>query len=161
MLVTDDPELRDRAIAWGHHARFTPMIATEALRPFAGIALGGVKGRMHQLSAAVGRVQLRHYDRRCETLRAAMDYFWSLLEDVPGLRPHRVEEPGSDMAGWYSPTGLYRPEELGGLSVTTFAKAVRAEGGICSPGVNRPLHLHALFNDADVYGHGKPTRIAR
>ena len=29
-----------------------------------------------------------------------------------------------------------------------------------SPGANLPLHLHPLFNDADVYGHGKPTRIA-
>ena len=27
-------------------------------------------------------------------------------------------------------------------------------------GVNFPLHLHPLFNDVDVYGDGKPTRIA-
>lgn len=64
------------------------------------------------------------------------------------------------MAGWYSPRGLYRPEELGGLFVTRFAEAVRAEGSICTPGVNRPLHLHPLFNTCDVYGHGVPTRIA-
>ena len=64
------------------------------------------------------------------------------------------------MAGWYSATGHYQPDELSGLSVTRFAQAVRAEGSDCVPGVNRPLHLHPLFNTADIYGHGKPTRIA-
>jgi hypothetical protein len=49
---------------------------------------------------------------------------------------------------------------LEGLSVTRFAEAVRAEGSICQPGVNLPLHLHPLFNKCDVYGHGRPTRIA-
>jgi dTDP-4-amino-4,6-dideoxygalactose transaminase len=64
------------------------------------------------------------------------------------------------MGGWYSARGLYRPEELGGLSVTAFARAVRAEGAPCGAGVNAALHLHPTFNTADVYGHGKPTRIA-
>ena len=64
------------------------------------------------------------------------------------------------MGGWYAPHGLYVPEELGGLSVTRFAEAVRAEGGVCAGGMNRPLHLHPVFNTADIYGDGKPTRIA-
>ena len=29
-----------------------------------------------------------------------------------------------------------------------------------SAGGNAPLHLHPLLNTTDVYGHGKPTRIA-
>ena len=61
------------------------------------------------------------------------------------------------MAGWYEPHGHYVPEELGGLSLTRFAQAVRAEGSICNPGCNLPLHTHPLFNTADVYGHGKPS----
>ena len=35
-----------------------------------------------------------------------------------------------------------------------------AEGASCSPGCNKALHEHPLFNTVDVYGHGKPTRIA-
>lgn len=94
-------------------------------------------------------------------IQQAMHYFWDLLEGVPGLRPHRpAKDSGSTMGGWYSPHGLYRPEELGGLSVTRYAQAVRAEGAPCGPGMNAPLHLHPLFNTADVYGHGKPTRLA-
>jgi len=117
---------------------------------------------MHQLSSAVGLVQLKYYDARCAEIRKAMNYFWDLLDGVAGLRPHRVA-PGTDanMAGWYAPHGHYRPEELGGLSVTRFSQAVRAEGvADCAPGCNRPLHSHPLFSRADVYGHGRPTRTA-
>jgi dTDP-4-amino-4,6-dideoxygalactose transaminase len=124
--------------------------------------MGGYKHRMHQLSSAVGRTQLKAYDERCAEIRRAMNYFWDLLEGVPGLQAHRTPA-GSDsnMGGWYAAHGIYKPEELEGLSVTRFAEAVRAEGSVCSPGANRPLHLHPLLNTCDVYGHGRPTRIAQ
>jgi dTDP-4-amino-4,6-dideoxygalactose transaminase len=64
------------------------------------------------------------------------------------------------MGGWYAPKGLYYPEELDGLPAERFAEAVRAEGGRCSAGCNDPLHEHPMVHDADVYGHGEPTRIA-
>ena len=162
MLVTDDVEIYERALALGHYEMFKPTIQTEELKPFAGLPLGGYKYRMHQLSSAVGRVQLKYYDERCKEIRKAMNYFWDILEGVPGLRAHRVtEDAENNMAGWYAARGLYRAEELGGLSVTRFAEAVRAEGvPECTPGCNAALHTHALFNTCDVYGHGKPTRLA-
>jgi hypothetical protein len=65
------------------------------------------------------------------------------------------------MGGWYYPRGLYRPEELGGLPIGRFCEAVRAEGaGQCWPGANRPLHLHPVFHEADLFRQGKPTMIA-
>ena len=102
---------------------------------------------MHQLSSAMGRVQLKHYDARCAVIRQAMNFFWDQLDGVPGLRAHRVDEAvsGSNMAGWYAAHGNYVPEELGGLSVTRFAQAVSAEGGACRPGANLPLHEHKLL----------------
>ncbi len=148
MLVTDDIEIYERAIAYGHYERFTAAnITTPDLQCYVGLPLGGVKHRMHQLSSAMGRVQLRAYDERCKEIRCAMNYFWDRLEGTPGLRAHRVDEAatGSTMAGWYAAHGLYRPEELGGLSITRFAAAVRAEGAVCSPGANLPLHQHRLF----------------
>ena len=33
-----------------------------------------------------------------------------------------------------------------------------AEGGCITPGCNLPLHLHPLLTEADIYGHGNPTR---
>jgi len=114
------------------------------------------------MSSAIGRVQLKHYDERMVAIQAAMNYFWDRLEGTPGIAAHRPPKgSGSTMGGWYAARGLYRPEELGGLSVTRFCEALRAEGvAEAAPGANRPLHLHPLFNDVDVYGHGKPTRIA-
>ncbi len=162
MLVTNDREIYERAVAFGHYRRVDEQIQTDYLQPYRGLPLGGYKYRMHQLSSAVGRVQLRYYDQRSAEIRQAMNYFWDLLEGIPGLRAHRPpKESGSTMGGWYAPRGHYKPEELGGLSVSHFARAVRAEGSICTPGANKPLHLHPFFNTCDVYGHGRPTRIAQ
>ncbi|MBO9609546.1 MAG: DegT/DnrJ/EryC1/StrS family aminotransferase [Paenibacillaceae bacterium] len=162
MLATNDREIYERALAFGHYERYNGVIHTESLQPYAGLPLGGYKHRMHQMSAAMGRVQLRHYDERNAEIGRAMNYFWDLLEGVPGLAAHRPRpDSGSAMGGWYAAHGHYKPEELGGLSVTRFTEAVRAEGvADCQPGCNMPLHKHPLFQEADVYGHGKPTRIA-
>ncbi len=163
MLTTNDREIYERACGWGHYERFLmPQdLETPYLKEKTGLPLGGHKYRMHQMSAAVGRVQLKHYDARCEEIRKAMNYFWDLLEGVPGLRAHRPPaDSNSNMGGWYAAHGHYRPEELGGLSVTRFTQAVTAEGFRSRPGVNMPLHLHPLFNSIDVYEEGKPTRIA-
>ncbi|MFZ4778310.1 MAG: DegT/DnrJ/EryC1/StrS family aminotransferase [Terrimicrobiaceae bacterium] len=162
MLTTNDQEIYDRALAFGHYERYTSDIQTVSLKAFAGLPVGGFKNRMHQLSSAVGRVQLRHYDRRCAEIRKAINYFWDLLEGTPGLVAHRVDEStGSNMAGWYGCHGIYRAAELGGLSITRFCQAVAAEGVIgIGPGCNKALHTHPVFNDADIYGAGRPTRIA-
>jgi perosamine synthetase len=163
IIATNDREIYERSIAFGHYERFREdEIQTEDLKPFAGLPMGGYKYRMHQMSSAVGLVQIKYYDQRCEEIRKAMNYFWDLLEGVPGLKAHRTpKDSDSNMSGWYAPHGIYVSEELEGLSVTRFTEAVRAEGvGACSPGCNAALHTHALFNTCDIYGHGKPTRIA-
>jgi perosamine synthetase len=160
ILITDDLAIYERAVAFGHYER-TGTLTLPELKRFAGLPLGGHKYRMHQLSSAVGRVQLRHYRSRMEEIQRAMNTFWDLLEGVPGLRAHRpAEGTGSTMGGWYAAHGLYVPEELGGLSVQRFCEAVRAEGVSTSPGANFLLHLHPLLNEADVYGHGQSTRVA-
>lgn len=162
MLVTNDREIYEKAIAIGHYERFGKEIASESLQPYLGLPMGGYKYRMHQISSAVGRVQLRHYDARHAEISRSMNYFWDLLEDASGLKAHRTEKgSGSYNGGWYAARGHYQTEELGGLSVTRFCEAVRAEGvEECYPGCNLPLHQHPLFKEADVYSHGKPTRIA-
>ena len=49
------------------------------------------------------------------------------------------------------------------MSVTRFCEAVRAEGAtMVFPGVNLALHLHPIFNEADIYGDGTASeRIVR
>ena len=162
IMTTNDREIYDRALAFGHYDMYSEEnLETEYLKPWAGLPLGGYKFRVNQLSSAMGRVTLKYYDGYVAEIQQAMNYFWDLLEGVPGIAPHRpAKDSGSTMGGWYAARGLYRSEEVGGLSISRFAQAVSAEGARCGPGTNNPLHLHPLFHEADVYGHGKPTVIA-
>jgi perosamine synthetase len=160
MMTTNDRDIHEYATAWGHYGRFNDSIQNADLRPFMGLPIGGCKGRMHQVSSAVGRVQLSEYDAKNTEILQAMHYFWDLLEGVPGIKAHRPPRNSDrDMGGWYAAHGLYCREELGGLSITRFCQAVSAEGVSTSPGCNRPLHLHPLLNTCDIYGEGAPTAI--
>ncbi len=160
MMLTNDQRVFERALVFGHYARHNE-IQLEDIKAGMGVPWGGYKYRMMQFSSAIGRVQLKLYPQRMAEIEKAMNYFWNLLEGVPGIKAHRpAKDSGTTMGGWYAPHGLYRPEELEGLSVSRFSEAVTAEGTECFPGCNKALHLHPIFNDIDVYHRGKPTRIA-
>ncbi len=160
IFFTDDREVYERAVLFGHYIRHD-QITLEELKPFTGLPCGGFKHRMHQLSSAFGLVQLELYPEQMAQIDKAMNYFCDLLEDSAGIRPMRpAKGTNTTKGGWYYPHFKYLGEELGGLSLSRFGKAVQAEGSICNPGCNKPLHLHPLFTTMDVYGDGRPTRIA-
>ena len=163
ILVTDDREIYERAMAFGHYERNNERYIreTDDLKAYYHIALGGAKGRANQLCSALARVQLKYYDQRCAEIRRAMNCFWDKLEGLPGIYPIRVDEStGSNMAGWYCAQGGYRAEELHGLSVARFCEAVRAEGYTgCWSGGNFCLHTHPFFKTFDLRNEGRPSRI--
>jgi perosamine synthetase len=160
ILFTDDRKVYERALLFGHYIRHDE-ITLEELKPFAGLPCGGFKHRIHQLSSAFGLVQLGLYPKAMAEIDKAMNYFCDLLDDTAGIRPIRpAKDTGTTKGGWYLPLFKYVTEELEGLSLSRFSEAVRAEGSTCNPGCNKPLHLHPLFTTMDVYGHGRPTRIA-
>lgn len=165
MLVTDDNTTYQRCVAYGFYDRTGEAggdVTLEELQPFRGGPIGGYKHRLNQTCAAMGRVQLKYYDERIAEIQRAMNRFWDLLEGAPGLRAHRPPAgSGSTMGGWYAARGLYRAEELGGLSCAAFCKAVREEGFAgCWPGANHPLHLHEIYRSADIFRMGQPTMIS-
>lgn len=162
MLVTNDRRIYERAILFAHYARHSEALTIPELAAGAGIPWGGYKYRINQLASAIGREQLKEFPARMREIDEAMNYFWDLLEGVPGIHAHRPQKgSGSTKGGWYFPLGLYRGAELGGLSVTRFTEAVRAEGFTdCIPGCNTALHLHPLFTTIDIYGAGRPTQLA-
>jgi len=164
ILVTNDRKYFERAVMFGHYLRQGEpgTITDPELVAIKGLPLGGYKNRLNQIVAAMGRVQIRYQKQRITEIDKAMSYFCDKLEGLPGIRTHRVKNNTGDFkGGWYCPVVHYVPEELGGLSATRFCEAVRAEGvQDVFPGTNKPLHLHPVFNTVDIYGHGKPTRIA-
>ncbi|MCI4066808.1 aminotransferase class I/II-fold pyridoxal phosphate-dependent enzyme [Micromonospora sp. R77] len=163
IVVTDNRAMYDRVMAWGQNFRFhEDYVKDPELLRFKGLPLGGVTSRMHPVSAALARQQLRHLDERMAEVDAAMTYFWDRLAGVPGIIAHRP--PAGDdrtMGAWYQPHGIYDPTALSGLSAHGFMRAVRAEGypSFTRNIIREPLHLHPLLNEADVYGTGRPTRI--
>ena len=168
VMVTNNDEIYQKAISFGFYERtdnksnYFKSDDTSENKPiyqYPGIPLGGYKFRINQTCSAMGRVQLKYYNERCAEIRKAMNYFWELLKDTPGLRPHRVnEKEGSNMGGWYCPVGHYKSEELGGLDIAKFVNAVKNEGVACNQApYPTPLHLHPAISKADIYGHGMPT----
>lgn len=161
VLCTDDRGIIERAAGFGNYARHEELLAEPELKANAGVPWGGVKGRMNQMCAALGRVQLKHFPERLVTIERAMTRFWDCLAGVPGIRPHRTRpQTNSTMGAWYHPVGLYDPEQLNGLPSHEFMAAVNAEGVKLRGTCNFPLHLHPVFNELDVYGDGRPTRNA-
>lgn len=161
MMTTNDETIWRKATAFGHYERSAEVLKGTEWEKFGGIPMGGVKNRMHQCSSAMGRVQLEHYKSRMEEIQKAMNYFWDRLEDVPGIRAHRpAKDSGSTMGGWYAAHGIYHGQEINSLPIEKFVEAVSAEGAGTSAGANLLMHLHPTFNELDIYGHGKPTRLA-
>ncbi len=170
MLVTNDKTILERCIAYGFYERTgvssryndsDVQVSDPDLLAYAGVPLGGAKHRLNQTCAAMGRVQLKYYDQRAAEIQRGMNRFWDLLEGVPGIRAHRpAKDSGSTMGGWYTARGLYRAEELGGLSCAKFCDAVSAEGVNCVPGANACLHLHPMFHTADIFRMGQATMVA-
>ncbi len=160
MMLTNDKSIYERALLFGHYGRHSE-IENEELKKGIGLPWGGYKYRMHQMSSAIGIEQIKKYPAEIAEIDKAMNYFWDLLEGVPGIKAHRpAKDSGSTMGGWYAAHGLYKSEELGGLSVKRFSEAVAAEGVSCAAGCNRALHKHPLFSAIDVYGYGKATQNA-
>jgi perosamine synthetase len=171
MLFTNDRVIFERAISYGFYERtgsgsefFSPdnQLTDPSLQKFAGIPAGACKHRMHQMSSAMGRVQLKYYNTRIAEINEAMEYFWDCLSDVPKLAGHRVSRAdGSYMGGWYYAQGLFDSEGFPEKTLAKVCQALRAEGvSVCSPCKNGPLHLHAVFNDLDIFGLGTPTMMS-
>lgn len=164
IVVTDNRECYERALAYGHYERNSPkyIVETEYLKGYTGIALGGVKGRVNQLCSALARVQLKYFDARCAVIRQAMNYYLDQVDKIDGLHAIRVDEStGSNMAGFYGVCIRYDPSKFGGLSATKFAEAIRAEtNNYYYAGGNFCLHTHNFFKTFDFMGVGKPSRIA-
>jgi dTDP-4-amino-4,6-dideoxygalactose transaminase len=160
ILLTNNQEIYERAILFGHYARHENLQLEEHIQ-HAGLPCGGHKYRPHQCSSAFGLVQLDYYKEQFAEIDEALNYFSDLVDELPGIRSHRPpKDSGSTKGGWYFPLAHYRPEQLGGLSNKRFAEAVIAEGANCQSGCNKPLHIHSVFNDMDIYDQGRPTRVA-
>jgi len=160
MLSTDDLAIFERAIMLGHYERHDD-VTDPALKRFAGPAWGGHKYRMHQMTSALGRVQLAHYDEYRLPGFEACQRLFSQLDDLPGVKHNwPLNDPDRSVATSYAQRLILQDEIIDRVPNTVIAQAICAEGVSCGAGGFFCHHLHPFWNECDVYGDGKPTRIA-
>ncbi len=157
MFVTNDRELYRRVVRWGQYERIKRNFSAEEIALTNNLPFGGVKNRLNQCSAAIGIEQLKKYDSECAEIEKAMLYYHKGIEDVKGIRMIYPKWDKSNKAGWYYSRSLYSPEAFGGVKVETFVTALNKEVGRgFDVGCNFPLHTSSIFDDADIFGNGKP-----
>ncbi len=171
MLFTDNREIFEHAISYGFYERTGAsseffkadnQLSIPELKKFSGIPLGGFKHRMHQMSSAVGRVQLRSYDSRIKEIDAAMNYFWDGLSSIDCLKPHRADSrEGSTTGGWYYAMGIFDHKKYPKGTLRKICHALQKEGvTVSAPCKNTALHLHPVFQELDLFRLGTPTMVS-
>src|SRR5262249_14440253 len=107
----------------------------------------GTNGRMTEMQAAIGRVQLRRLDKFVAARRANSGFLTSELCGVPGLRL-TVPPPEVDHA-YYKYYAFLRPQHLRDQwDRGRVAAALRAEGIPCSSGSCSEIYLEKAFPTA-------------
>jgi perosamine synthetase len=160
MLNTNDRDIYERAIMFGHgdHMKY---VQNEEYTRFAPLPWGGYKYRMHQMTSAMARVQLRNYDKNRAPGVKAMERFFSQVCTVPGVGcNYPLEDPDVTVGASYWQMLILADEIISRVPNGVIAQAIRAEGGRAGAGGYFCHHLHPYWNECDVYGDGKPTRIA-
>ena len=158
MLVTDDKELYRRVVRWGQYERIVRNFSPDEIAATKNLPFGGVKNRLNQCSAAIGIEQLKKYDAEREEIEKAMLYYFKGIEDVKGIKRVFPKWERSNKAGWYASCSIYSPEAFGGLTNTTFARALNAEVGCSKFGsrCNFPLHTSSIFDSTDIFANSRP-----
>ena len=140
MLVSDDGDLVARARHLASQARQpVPHYEHEEL---------GFNYRMSNLSAAVGRGQLRTLDERVALRRANVAFYRAALAEIPGVAFMPVA-PYGEPSGWLTCITI-DPESFG----ATRDEVVRLldRGGIEVRPTWKPMHQQPLFRDSTVVG---------
>lgn len=152
IFITDDEECYQRAATLGHYERLGDF-PNPQYRGVSGFCFGE-KYRMATLTAAIGCVQMRHWDERLDRRQANDRKLGEALAGIKGFSlpaaPDYVDSPCD--------RGLicFDPEELAGLEREKLLEALDAEGARVSSAARkatriphtdlpRALHLHPVF----------------
>lgn len=161
VLNTDDRAIYERAVMFGHYERIKTCVQDPAWLRFAGLPVGGFKYRMHQMTSAMARIRLKYYDQDRAPGVQSLERLFRQCADIPGVDCNfPLHDPDVTISSSYCQRFILGDEIINRVPNTVIAEAVRAEGVSCSAGGYACHHLHPFWNECDVYGDGKPTRLA-
>ncbi|WP_335934495.1 DegT/DnrJ/EryC1/StrS family aminotransferase [Streptomyces sp. PTD5-9] len=160
-VLTDD-DTYHRLIMLAHYSK---RARTEIPKghPLARYAVtgAGLKLRIHPLAAAIAHDQLARLDSYLAGRAEIARYLTGRLARIPGLEV--TEMPEGVIPSWYGLTLTYRPDELGGLPIEKFHRALIAEGAIefDRPGSTCPMNQLPLYQQPSVLFPGHPRSHRR
>jgi dTDP-4-amino-4,6-dideoxygalactose transaminase len=157
LMLTNHSRLHQRAVMLGHFRdRCYDEVTDDDYRELAGTGFG-LNYRMHPIGAALAGGSLGRLEQTIATRTANFEHFSQALDGIPGIR-RPVVAPHMTRPVYYSYQPLYVPEELDGLSIDVFVRAVAAEGVPISRPKSPPLHCEPAFQRGDIgletYGPG-------
>ena len=142
MFLTSNPEYYQRAAILGHYERLADL-PDEQYRAVASFCFGE-KYRIATISAAIGVVQMSHWDERFAVRRRNMERLGQAIAEIGGFSPPEVPDyvESPFHRGWVR----FDPAELGGIDRAALVEALQAEGvRVGAAGTLRPLHQHPVF----------------
>lgn len=143
MFLTNDPELWEKVIRFGHYERLLALNSPN--KRFAATGFG-YKFRMSPLSAAVARVQLKHLDERNRVRHDNCMYLSQRLEEISGGAIQTFLAPPGVTRVYFE--FLVRVDDARiGLPLRDFAKALQAEGALVGAPRYPLLHQQPMFTD--------------
>jgi len=159
VLNSNSRDVWERAVMLGHYERHA-QVQNPELQRFAGPAWGGYKYRMHQMTSALGRVQLRHFDENRAPGCRMLDRLVAQLQDIPGVATNwPLNDPDYVSNASYAQRLILGDESIDRVPNTVIAQALAAEGVNCGAGGSYCHHLHPFWNKCDLYHDGQPTRL--
>jgi perosamine synthetase len=143
MFLTNDPELWERVIRFGHYERLLALQSPN--KRFAATGFG-YKFRMSPLSAAVARVQLKHLDARNKVRNDNCIYLSQRLERISNGAIQTFLAPAGVQRVYFE--FLVRVDETKiGVPLRSFAKALQAEGAHVGAPRYPLLHQQPMFTE--------------
>jgi perosamine synthetase len=144
----------ERATTFGHYDVPDSFPEASPYRKYSGTGLGA-KFRMHPMSAALARCQLRGLDKRNAEGAAQVRRLNDRLLQLPGL--YEQSSGRRDMKrNYYAHNMLFIDEKLSGMSRDACVRALQAEGVHTSAYGYRLQHKCPLYREA-AWWHHLPT----
>jgi len=163
VMITNNEEYYERACVLGHYERI-PKLKNERYRRLCqgdkvqAPSCFGFKYRIHPLSAAMARVQLRHLDERNSVRRENMVYLTESLKGISDAFEPAYEAPGTERL-WLNYICQYHADRAGGVPRDKFIKALAAEGLPVTLGRVGyvPVYWNPLYEERiSMWGEGYP-----
>jgi dTDP-4-amino-4,6-dideoxygalactose transaminase len=156
LVLTDDPELAEEISALRAFGRYKGETAERS---------SAVKSRrlstnfrLSELQSAVLLAQLERFPEHDERRQANAAYLTGLLEQIPGVEHVRHDAPDS-RHGYYYYLVRFEPELFAGMTPTTVARALSAEGVPFIAGDTDPIYRHPVFRAEELTRDVHPEQL--